>query len=334
MSGSSSEYPVHISPRRLGHANLLVNDLERSQEFYTQVCGLEVVLRQPSIRAAFFSNGNTHHDIGMIEATPGELYAEDGKRIFAAGQAAVAGLNHLGWEMESEFSLVQAWRRLNAASYRVNRTVRHISSNSFYLSDPDGNVHEFYADVSKDWRRLYAEDNHLSRAWSPGEQPPSTDTRYHENPEIHVNVQALVPAARFSHVVLHTHDTGSMRDFFANTIGLVEQYASPRGGFHAFGAPACRYPVVVALVAGRKSGERSKAVHHFAFEVASEQAIEEGERRLKAAGIDVHFVFDEAHKRSLYVANPDGTHVEFFFKRSDSISFDRLDETGQIEFRV
>ena len=58
---------VCFRPRRLGHANLYVSELERSMAFYNQVVGLEEVVREPAIHAGFLSNGNTHHDIGMVE---------------------------------------------------------------------------------------------------------------------------------------------------------------------------------------------------------------------------------------------------------------------------
>ncbi len=38
---------VRFAPRRLGHANLFVGELERSMRFYAEVCGLEEVRREP-----------------------------------------------------------------------------------------------------------------------------------------------------------------------------------------------------------------------------------------------------------------------------------------------
>ena len=66
-------------PRRLGHVNLWVSDLERSIRFYEDVCGIELVRRERDILIAFHSNGNSHHDIGIIEISRGkDRYGRDG----------------------------------------------------------------------------------------------------------------------------------------------------------------------------------------------------------------------------------------------------------------
>ena len=58
---------VDFKPRRLGHVNLFVGDLEKSTSFYTEVAGIELVRREPGIDAVFVSNGNTHHDIALMQ---------------------------------------------------------------------------------------------------------------------------------------------------------------------------------------------------------------------------------------------------------------------------
>ena len=58
---------IKFRPRRLGHVNLTVSDLERSMAFYTRVLGIEEVRREPDIKAGFLSNGNTHHDVALVE---------------------------------------------------------------------------------------------------------------------------------------------------------------------------------------------------------------------------------------------------------------------------
>ena len=58
---------VDFHPRRLGHVNLYVSQLERSIEFYRDTCGIELVRIEAAIRGGFHSNGNTHHDVGLID---------------------------------------------------------------------------------------------------------------------------------------------------------------------------------------------------------------------------------------------------------------------------
>ena len=63
---------VYFQPRRLGHANLWVENLSRSQSFYNAVCGLTVEFWEPDLVASFLGTGNTPHDLGMIETTGGK----------------------------------------------------------------------------------------------------------------------------------------------------------------------------------------------------------------------------------------------------------------------
>src|SRR5579872_2743805 len=46
---------VAIGPRRIGHVNLYVSQLERSIDFYQKTCGLELVRLEPGIRGGFHS---------------------------------------------------------------------------------------------------------------------------------------------------------------------------------------------------------------------------------------------------------------------------------------
>ena len=62
---------VDFKPRRLGHVNLYVGDLNSSTDFYTNVAGIELVRREPGIDAVFVSNGNTHHDVALMQCKGG-----------------------------------------------------------------------------------------------------------------------------------------------------------------------------------------------------------------------------------------------------------------------
>ena len=121
------EAAVRFGPRRLGHVNLFVEDLERSLQFYEGVCGIEEVAREPGIGAGFLSNGNTHHDVGLIEVSEGTAVRGRGGHLqIPADRGKRAGLNHLGWELENEAELVAAYRRAQALALPVHRLVARI----------------------------------------------------------------------------------------------------------------------------------------------------------------------------------------------------------------
>ena len=307
--------PIQFRPRRLAHANIFVSDVEKSVAFYNAVCGLEIVLRQPEIKAGFLSNGNTHHDIGMLQVTDTEVLGERGHRILSPGQGAKPSLDHLGWEMENEQELVAAHARAQAAGLKIWRTVRHRASHSVYLFDPDGNIHEFYADVDVNWRRLYAEETSLSGTWRPGENKPSIDRMYDPSAEIRVVDGAPVHPLRMSHAVMVIRNADLMHDFFVNTVGLSEVSRSASGETASYASSASRYHFVIATVAQAEgSHPREKGLHHFAFEMASPAAVDRAERELAASGVAIERSISSARKRSIFIRDPDRMLVEFCCK--------------------
>ena len=113
---------VEIAPQRLGHLNLFVTDYEKSGQFYSKVCGFQEVFREPGISMIFMSNGNTHHDLGLMEITTGDRIGKDGHVQVAAGNGRTPGLNHLGFEMRTEQQLVDAYRRAKSKNVPINRS--------------------------------------------------------------------------------------------------------------------------------------------------------------------------------------------------------------------
>ena len=139
---------VDFGVRRLGHANVSVRNLDRSVAFFETICGFEEVGIEVDTGAGFVSNGNSHHDVGMVEIGR-PFRGRDGEVILEEGFEQ-PGLNHLGWEVDNEAALVAAIERAVAAGCADYLTIDHTFSHSFYVPDPDGIFHEFYADVMHD----------------------------------------------------------------------------------------------------------------------------------------------------------------------------------------
>ena len=85
ITEGKTEHMVRFRPRRLGHANLFVSDLDRSMRFYNAVCGLEEVRREPAIRIGFLSNGNTHHDVGLVQSSTARRVGRGGFGRYVLG---------------------------------------------------------------------------------------------------------------------------------------------------------------------------------------------------------------------------------------------------------
>jgi catechol 2,3-dioxygenase-like lactoylglutathione lyase family enzyme len=108
---------VAFRPRRLGHINLYVSQLDRSIAFYEKTCGIELVRIEAAIRGGFHSNGNTHHDIGLIEISKGV------DRIGRAARAPGSIISVGRWRTKRSSSR----RTIGCATPALTRTVRSIT---------------------------------------------------------------------------------------------------------------------------------------------------------------------------------------------------------------
>jgi catechol-2,3-dioxygenase len=123
---------VSFSPVRLNHAVLFVADLERSERFYRDVFGMEVVAREPRANAAFLRlprSGN-HHDLGLFGIGSG-----------AGPKRRGVGLYHLAWQVDTIDELASARDALLAAGAYTGES-SHGATKSIYGADPDGNAFE------------------------------------------------------------------------------------------------------------------------------------------------------------------------------------------------
>ena len=308
---AASLFPL-FRPRRLGHANLYVGDLDRSMDFYKAVVGLEEVYRRPPIKGGFLTNGNTHHDIGMVEIS-NPICPVD-----------VPGLNHLAFELENEVELVEGYRRAVAADVQFPRTVDHDITRSIYGFDPDGNAVEIYADMTKDWRtRRSGSVTKPTPHWTPGEPRPTSRRYYHENPDIRRDENAVFHPTRITHAVLVVSDYEGALRYYTEGVGLRTVQGGPASAFAAL-AGACG-DCDLALFRAREG--RAPGLHHIGFQTWNEADLEQSKARLTEAGISPEIELDHPARRCIYVRDPDGLRIQFYIDRPGSSH--RLNETDE-----
>jgi catechol-2,3-dioxygenase len=134
-----------INVRNVGHVVLKVQDIERSARFYRDVLGLKEVARANFGRPmAFFSTGDNHHDIAVMEVGPEAPLP----------QAGGVGLYHVALVIGTSLDELRAAKaHLEAHGYTKLRLTDHKVTQSIYLDDPDGNGVELYVNAdSKIWR--------------------------------------------------------------------------------------------------------------------------------------------------------------------------------------
>ena len=123
---------MSFSAVRLNHAVLFVAELERSERFYRDVFGMEVIAREPRADAAFLRlprSGN-HHDLGLFGIGSG-----------AGPKHRGVGLYHLAWQVDTIDELAAARDAVVAAGAYTGES-SHGATKSIYGADPDGNLFE------------------------------------------------------------------------------------------------------------------------------------------------------------------------------------------------
>jgi catechol 2,3-dioxygenase len=128
-----------IQVRNVGHVVLKVRDAERSARFYRDVLGLKEVARGNFGRPmVFFSTGENHHDVAVMEVGPQAPLPEAGG----------VGLYHVALRIGTTLDELRAAKaHLEAHGITKLRITDHRVSQSIYLDDPDGNGVELYVDA-------------------------------------------------------------------------------------------------------------------------------------------------------------------------------------------
>lgn len=303
---------VRFRPRRLTHANMRFSDAGKSLEFYNMVCGLELVWTKPGTNTSFVTNGSTHHDMAVGQIP--DLREQPPRR-----HRDTPRLNHIAFEMETESELVEGWRRAQQAGIKFRET-DHGPTHSLYLSDPEDNGIEIYADVMKDWRQVVnLEDPYLLKGgghWIPGETPPCTEPRYVADPEIRRVDGAIFHPRRIAHASLAVEDFDGMLGFYTEIVGLDEMLRGPNDSYSVLSGTAQGH----ALTLFRAGEDQPLGLQHVAFEMENDRELDEAQERLSKAGIEQAIQLDHTTKRAIFLKDPDGMDVEFFVDRGGPVS--------------
>ncbi|MGQ4806962.1 Catechol-2,3-dioxygenase [Candidatus Entotheonellaceae bacterium PAL068K] len=128
-----------IQLKRIGHVLLRVADTERSKAFYRDVLGFKVVEEDPEHGGVFMSLGEDGHTIDLVPVENPET-APRPRRDHV-------GLQHIAFLVDSYEALREAYFTLQDDGIEELRTVDHVSQQSIYFSDPDGNGLEIYYEL-------------------------------------------------------------------------------------------------------------------------------------------------------------------------------------------
>ena len=130
---------MHI--KKLDHSGLIVRDLDRARQFYSEVLGLVEIPRPKSFafRGAWFRGSTFELHLILSEDTTAEAGFGD------LGEGALLGLaHHLAFEVE-DLDAALAWLRSQNVEIVSGPMPRGDGVLQAYVFDPDGNFIEFFS---------------------------------------------------------------------------------------------------------------------------------------------------------------------------------------------
>ncbi len=129
-----------VKPKQLGHIVLRVRDLERSEQFYSDVLGLHVTNKRPGQMTFMSAVDESSHELALVPVGDDAPGPEDSR----------VGLYHFAWQMDSFDDLKMLYADMKSKNVDVRGIGDHGISLGVYFFDPDGNEIEAYYEMPKD----------------------------------------------------------------------------------------------------------------------------------------------------------------------------------------
>ena len=215
----SADGAVLPATLRLGAVHLTVTDLDRSVAFYQDGLGLRPHRRAETVAAL----GAGEEELVVLHEQP---------RARPAGRHA--GLFHFALLYPSREELARAVRRLATTSTPISGASDHGVSEAIYLSDPDGNGIELYADRPREAWPPARDGERVGMFTRPLDLQGLLATAADGEPPRHAG-----SGLRMGHVHLQVGDLGAARGFYVDVLGLEPTVASypgamflAAGGYH------------------------------------------------------------------------------------------------------
>lgn len=199
----------------LGPVHLTVADLARSVAFYSEAIGLRVLDQDEPGRSTL---GTDHRAL---------LVLHEDAQARPAGRHA--GLYHVAYLFEGREELAHAVLRLAATRTRIDGASDHGVSEAVYLSDPDGNGIELYADRSREtWPAPQGPDERVGMFSAPLDLDALLGLVEGQAPAPHAAGGLSV-----GHLHLHVGDLPQALAFYRDALGLDLMTEYPGAAFLA-----------------------------------------------------------------------------------------------------
>jgi catechol 2,3-dioxygenase len=267
-STQTAHAPSLPATLRLGVVHLTVSDLDRSLAFYADGLGLQVIRRS-----------------GEEAALGGDAAGEPLLVLHAQADAVRAGrhagLYHVALLHSSRLELARTALRLASNRTMIDGASDHGISEALYLSDPDGNGVELYADRPRDvWPDL-SDTSWLSNGPAPLDVHGLLGLVAGEEPRASID-----PALVVGHLHLHVGDVARGLAFYRDVLGFdlmtdvgSAAFTSAGGYHHHVAFNVWRGRGVPAAPAG------TVGLRHWTVVLATQAEVDAVRARVEAAGL-------------------------------------------------
>ncbi|MFC9707036.1 VOC family protein [Paenibacillus sp. NPDC056933] len=204
----------------LGEVSLRISNLERSIQFYTTIVGLEVLER--SEKVATMTADGVHSLLRLEQLTD----------AVTMPVRSTSGLYHFAILLPDRKSLGLALRNLAESGIEIGQG-DHLVSEAFYISDPDQNGIEIYADRARDTWKRDPDNNYIMSS-----DPVDVESLF----ALAANEpwQGLPAGTVIGHVHFHVRSLEESRRFYTGVLGfdIVGNFANmsalfvSAGGYH------------------------------------------------------------------------------------------------------
>ena len=279
---------------RMGPVSLRVADPDRMRWFYREIVGMRVRSEGPPIRLGVADRtlielrpageeqgrGASRSEGSEDEAASKELVVGSDEPSEETVEASPAGLYHVALRVESRSDLAGVLERIRAAGWPLRGGSDHGVSEAIYLTDPEQQGLEIYADRPRE------EWPYRGEELAMGTDPLDVDGLLAEAPAS--RPEALPSGTVVGHVHLEVSDLEASEAFYAGELGLpVTQRSYPGALF--LGAGGYHHHLGLNAWGGvrpRKAGEELQGLAEFEIRVPA-GALPDGEeiRRVDPDGI-------------------------------------------------
>lgn len=266
MAAQADYFDLEAAPMKIGKVRLKVRNLAGVSAFYRKVLGLKLTGEREGTHAL----GTSSQPLLELEADP----------ALAPRDPHAAGLFHTAFLLPSRADLARWLIFASENRIRIEGASNHIVSEAIYLSDPEGNGIEIYADRPQSgWRAANGEIHMATRALDAQDLISEAGGKVWEGfPE----------GGSVGHVHLQVGDTGEAEGFYRDVLGFEVTSHYPGASF--FGSGGYHHQLAANVWNSGGAGPRPAGMAGLAgIELVVADASKRADivARAKAAGLDV-----------------------------------------------